>query len=60
MSDPTYKMEEINANPEWELAFFLSELDNDFAPIGWGRYIQTARYLLKRYEITLRGETTDE
>lgn len=46
MSDPTYVREEIDANPEWRLAFWLSEIDNDHAPIGWGRYRSMARALL--------------
>ncbi len=51
MSDPTYVRDEIDANPEWELAFTLSEIENDNAPIGWSRYISTAKNLLANYEI---------
>lgn len=54
MPDPTYVKEEIDANPEWELAFALSELANDNAPIGWSKYIGTAKFLLTRYEIKRR------
>jgi hypothetical protein len=49
--DPTYVKDEIDANPEWELAFTLSELLNDEAPIGWSKYIGMARCLLAAYEI---------
>lgn len=51
MNDPTYDNEQINANPIWQLAFSLSEIMNDDAPIGWGKYIHTARCLLNNYEI---------
>jgi hypothetical protein len=46
MDDPTYVREEIDANPIWKLAFKLSELENDEAPIGWGEYIPKARHVL--------------
>jgi len=51
MIDPTYIKTEINANPIWKFAFELSELDNDIAPIGWGRYINLAYLLLAKYEL---------
>lgn len=51
MNDPTYVRSEIDANPEWELAFTLSEIENDNAPIGWSRYIGTAKCLLAAYDI---------
>jgi hypothetical protein len=62
MSDPTYVIKEIKANPEWELAFFLSELFNDIAPIGWGRYILYAQYLREAYNIErkVKKEVGDE
>lgn len=50
--DPTYDRELIEADPEWKLAFLLSEWDNDGAPIGWGRYRQIARML--QFHYTLR------
>lgn len=56
MNDPTYAAEEIEANPEWKLAFFLSEIDNDNAPIGWGRYRSMARALLARFDLTDKPE----
>ena len=51
MSDPTYVKEQIEAKPEWDLAFVLSEIMNDAAPIGWGKYIYVAECLLAHYEI---------
>lgn len=52
MKDPTYVKIEIDANPVWKLAFFLSELDNDNAPIGWSKYINIAGGILAKYDIT--------
>ncbi len=47
--DPTYDTAVIDANPEWRLAFWMSELDNDNAPLGWFRgYINLAHALLTR------------
>ena len=54
MTDPTYVRAEIDARPEWKLAFRLSEVDNDHAPIGWARYITLAFYLLKTFDMTER------
>ena len=51
MSDPTYNMDEINADPVWQLAFSLSEIDNDNAPLGWSKYIFAAECLLANYEM---------
>lgn len=42
MNDPTYDTKLINAKPEWKIAFMLSELFNDNAPIGWSKYIPAA------------------
>ncbi len=56
MTDPTYNKDEIRANPEWDLAFVLSEIQNDAAPIGWSKYILAARCLLAAFEIK-RKET---
>lgn len=50
--DHTYVISEIEANPEWELAFALSEILNDNAPIGWSKYISVARCLLASYNIS--------
>lgn len=52
MLDPTYVRAEIEANREWDLAFTLSEIMNDNAPIGWGRYITPAKCLLAHYDIS--------
>ena len=51
MTDPTYNKEQIDANPAWQLAFSISEIQNDGAPIGWGKYIYVAECLLANYEI---------
>jgi len=51
MIDPTYVKAEIEANPEWDIAFVLSEIKNDDAPIGWSKYISTARSLLDVFDI---------
>jgi len=49
--DPTYAKEEIEAKPEWELAFAISEIQNDRAPLGWSNYVSLAKSLLARYRI---------
>jgi len=54
LSDPTYNRETIRENPEWDLAFVLSEIRNDDAPIGWSQYISDAQCLLAHYEIKER------
>ncbi len=51
MNDPTFVREDINNNPVWELAFTMSEISNDNAPIGWGQYIYIAELLLNKYDI---------
>ena len=51
-SDPTYVKEEINADPVWKLAFWMSEIDNDSAPIGWGDYRVLASAVLRRFDLT--------
>lgn len=51
MTDPTYVREEIAKNPEWDLAFVLSEIQNDLAPLGWSKYISTAKCLLAAFDI---------
>ena len=58
MADPTYAREDIRANPVWDVAFVLSEIQNDGAPIGWGRYISTAKCLMSTFEIR-RKEDSD-
>lgn len=49
--DPTYIKDEIEANQEWHVAWVLSEILNDNAPIGWSRYIGTAQCLLAAFDI---------
>lgn len=56
MSDPTYDRETINANPIWRTAFHLSEIMNDSAPIGWGKYIYVAECMHNNYNITSNDE----
>ena len=43
--------EEIDADPIWKLAFLMSEIDNDLAPIGWSRYIHLAENLQRIYKM---------
>ena len=54
MSDPTYNREAIAKNPEWQLAFILSEIQNDGAPIGWAKYLFVAKCLLDAYDMKLK------
>lgn len=56
IQDPTYIKSEIETNPVWALAFWLSEIDNANAPIGWGKYILMARALLTKYDLVERKE----
>ena len=51
MTDPTYDKKEIDSNLAWQLAFSLSEIMNDNAPIGWGKYIPASECLLANWEI---------
>jgi len=54
MNDPTYIKEQIEANPVWNLAFVLSEIENDNAPIGWGKYIYRAELLMQHFDIKVK------
>lgn len=56
MMDPTYVHEEINANPIWRLAWRLSEVHNDNAPIGWSHYIGLASWLLQTFKMEERAK----
>ena len=56
MADPTYDKTLITENPEWQLAFSLSEIQNDNAPIGWSGYIYAAHCLLGLYDIKRKAE----
>lgn len=49
--DPTYVKKEIDAKLNWRVAFSLSEIMNDNAPIGWGKYIWVADCLLANWEM---------
>jgi len=51
MNDPTYDMELIKSKPTWYLAWRISEVDNDNAPIGWWKYINIASWLHSRFEM---------
>ena len=46
MNDLTYDRKIIDLNPVWKLAFIISEIENDNAPIGWGQYISLAGNLI--------------
>lgn len=59
MDDPTYVKAEIEANPLWNLAWQLSEVDNDMAPIGWGRYINMAQWILNAFDIRKKSILED-
>ena len=53
-SDPTYITADIEDNPAWKLAFWLSEVDNQHAPLGWSRYIPLATCLLATFDMRKR------
>lgn len=55
MQDPTYNIEDIKSNPIWELAFTLSEIQNENSPLGWSKYIYDAEILLNKYQIKAKG-----
>ena len=55
MNDPTYDRAQIAENPVWDLAFTLSEIQNDNAPIGWGKYIYVAECLLANFNMKRRA-----
>ena len=56
MTDPTYDKAEIRATPVWDLAFVLSEIQNDAAPVGWGKYIWVAECLLATFKVERKDE----
>lgn len=60
LPDPTYEKSKIEANPTWALAFKLSEVDNDGAPIGWWQYRNLAEWLLASYELTPKVKISGE
>lgn len=55
MIDETYNLKEIEKNPVYKLAYWLSEVDNDNAPIGWSRYIFIAKCILNKFELKEKG-----
>jgi hypothetical protein len=57
IDDPTYDRERIDRDPVWKLAFWMSEIDNDAAPIGWFRYVHLARALIDTFEPTKKPTT---
>jgi hypothetical protein len=59
VNDPTYKRDEIDKNPVWRLAFVLSEIMNDGAPLGWSKYIWVAECLLASFTVEPRATPTD-
>ena len=56
MADPTYVQAEIDADPAWKVAWVLSEIFNDRAPIGWGEYIFAAEQIIAKQ---MEDEETD-
>ncbi len=54
-NDPTYDKREIEANPEWHVAWVLSEIQNDNAPLGWSKYRGTARCLLAYFDMEAKN-----
>ena len=57
--DPTYDKKEIERRLDWKLAFLLSELANDDAPMGWSRYIPIAQRALKDAQELPKHEPAD-
>lgn len=55
LPDPTYDRDEIRSKPEWDLAWTISEIMNDNAPIGWSSYIFLAQCLQSKYEIKIKA-----
>jgi hypothetical protein len=49
---PSYPTkEERKKHPTWDVAFVLSEIMNDNAPIGWKDYLYAAEALVRHYDI---------
>lgn len=55
MNDPTYCIADIEENPVWQLAWTLSEIMNDNAPLGWSKYIWVVECLMNHFTITPKG-----
>ena len=47
MPDPTYVPARISENPVWKIAFTLSEVANNKAPVGWSEYIPLAEKVIE-------------
>lgn len=41
------RKEQLERNGVWHIAFILSEMVNDNAPIGWDRYIPDAERIIQ-------------
>ena len=50
MSDPTYDRKAINRKTTWKIAYLISEMTNDDAPVGWGRFIPVAEVIVAMIE----------
>ena len=48
LPDPTYNQEDLKFNGVWHIAFIISEMVNDNAPIGWSKYIPLAEEAIKK------------
>jgi len=57
-NDPTYVKKDIEADPVWKLAHWMSEIDNDMAPIGWSRYIPLASSILQKFDLIEKKKGT--
>jgi hypothetical protein len=53
VEDFTYDKDVIETKREWALAFRLSEVHNDNAPIGWTHYIGLATWLFKNFNMNI-------
>lgn len=60
MSDPTYIKKEIEENPVWHLAWTLSEIMNENAPLGWSKYISDAECLINSEAWKTKGENHEK
>ena len=38
-------------DPNERMAYYLSELDNDNAPIGWRRYLPMATSIVRKFDL---------
>ena len=49
--DPAVSKEQIESDPEYHIAWILSEHYNDSTPIGLCRYLGAARSILRKYAV---------